>query len=509
LKGAYHRQCIGCHERQSTAAVAPTGCRGCHQAWVPDHARLVSFDGVPGPRDVTRGCLSCHARVGHDVLKTAHWNWRGNSPVLAGRERRTDVSLTLVVNNYCLAIGSNLQQCAACHIGYGGVDLSFDFSNAEHIDCLVCHDTTGMYGKDLSRGGLPNPGIDLVTVAKRVGRPSRRTCGWCHFHSGGSPNAKHGDLEPGLAENGTALDVHMGSLDMRCQECHTTTSHRIAGRSMTAPAVEGEVACEQCHGTSPHGVTGVLSRHLDDHVRAVACETCHIPSFARVTPTLLRRDYSTAGQDREAALDQFGMAEYDKRFGTLAWGRQVVPVYLWYDGSRNAALVGDAIDPSAAPLPLNAPVADKRNPMARIFPFKAHTAVQPYDTRNRVLAVPTLLDDYWVNFDWGRAIAAGMTRVNVPYSGQYGFVETRMYSALHHGVVPAKQALGCADCHAAASIACTRCHAKAAGMDLPEHRRPVYPEIQRRLDFEALGYPGDPALVGGRFYIGVGRGEPR
>ncbi len=45
-------------------------------------------------------------------------------------------------------------------------------------------------------------------------------------------------------------------------------------------------------------------------------------------------------------------------------------------------------------------------------------------------------------------------------------------------------------------------------MDLPAHRLPVYPEAKHRIDFKALGYPDDPALVGGRFYIAIGRGSP-
>jgi hypothetical protein len=45
-------------------------------------------------------------------------------------------------------------------------------------------------------------------------------------------------------------------------------------------------------------------------------------------------------------------------------------------------------------------------------------------------------------------------------------------------------------------------------MDLPEHRRAVYPDVKNRIDFKALGYPDDPALVGGRFYITFGRGTP-
>ncbi len=507
LKGAYHRQCIGCHERQLKPASAPTECSACHHPWTPDHSILVSLKDKPSPQEVTQTCLSCHPKVGQDLLKTAHWNWKGYSPTLAGYEHRTDISLRLMVNNYCVAIGSNLQQCMSCHIGYGGVDDRYDFKNPANIDCLVCHDTTGQYRKDPKKGGFPDPSLDLVAISQKVGRPSRQACGACHFYSGGAANAKHGDLEPALAEMNTPIDMHMGTLNMRCQDCHTTAEHRIAGMSLTAPAVEGRVNCEKCHGLTPHGVAGPLSRHLDDHIRNIACETCHIPSFARLSPTLLHRDYSAAGQDRPDVRDRYGMPTYDKKFGALTWGKDLVPTYLWYDGTRNAALVGDKIDPSS-PVLLNAPVGEKRSPAARIYPFKVHSGVQPYDTENKTLALPNFLEDYWVNFDWAKAIAEGMKRVGLPYSGKYGFAETRMYSSIHHEVVPARKALGCSDCHSSEAITCTRCHKKAEGMDLPAHRLPVYPEVKHRIDFKALGYPDDPALVGGRFYITIGRGSP-
>jgi len=507
LKGAYHRQCIGCHERQLKPASAPTACNSCHHPWTPDHGVLVSLPARPGAQDVTRGCLSCHAKTGQDILNTAHWTWKGYSPTLKGYEHRIDIGLTVMVNNTCISIGSNMQACASCHIGYGWVDAKFDFTDAANIDCLVCHDTTGMYRKDPSRGGLPDEALDLAAIARKVGRPSRQACGSCHFVSGGGHYTRHGDLEPALVDPPADLDVHMGGLKMRCQNCHQAVEHRIAGMSMSAPAVEGRVGCEKCHGPSPHGVAGALSRHLDDHIKAVACETCHIPSIARASPTLLRRDYSAAGADRAGTLDSHGMPQYDKRFGTLTWGKDIVPTYLWSDGTRNASLVGDTINPSA-PVVLNAPVGEKRNPAARIFPFQVHAAVQPYDTVNKVLALPKLLDGYWIDFDWSKAIASGMAQVKVPYSGQFGFVETRMYSAVHHEVAAAKQALGCADCHAVDAITCTRCHKGAAGMDLPEHRRAVYPRVKSRIDFKALGYPDDPARVGGRFYAALGRGTP-
>ena len=508
LKGAYHRQCIGCHERQLKPASAPTACNGCHHPWTPDHGVLVSLPAKATAQDVTRTCLSCHAKTGQDILNTAHWTWKGYSPTLKGYEHRIDISLTLMVNNSCIAIGSNMQACASCHIGYGWVDAKFDFKNPANIDCLVCHDTTGTYRKEPGRGGLPDPSLDLAAIVKKVGRPSRQACGSCHFASGGGgPYTKHGDLEPALANPPAELDAHMGALKMRCQDCHQTTDHRISGMSMSAPAVEGRVGCEKCHGQTPHGVAGVLSRHLDNHIKAVACETCHIPSIAHGSPTLLRRDYSSAGSDRAVTLDRYGMPQYDKRFGTLTWGKDLVPVYLWSDGTRNASMVGDRIDPSA-PVVLNAPGGEKRNPAARIFPFQVHAAVQPYDTVNKVMALPKLLDGYWLDFNWSKAIASGMQQVNVPYSGKFGFVETRMYSAVHHEVAAAKQALGCADCHAVDAITCTRCHRGAVGMDLPAHRRAVYPEVKGRIDFKALGYPDDPALAGGRFYISLGRGAP-
>ncbi len=507
LKGAYHRQCIGCHERQRPPLFAPTACSSCHHPWVPDHAPLVALDGRPAPQEVTRACLECHPKVGTDLLGSAHWNWKGQSPTLVGYQHRTDISLSLIVNNYCIAIGANQYACTACHIGYGSRDDSFDLDDPTNIDCLICHDTTGTYRKDLLQGGMPDPELDLVAIAKKVGRPSRAACGACHFYSGGAPNAKHGDLGPSLAAPPTDLDMHMGTLDMRCQDCHTTDRHRIAGMSQTAPAVEGRVRCEKCHGPAPHGITGMLGQHLNDHVRTIACETCHIPTIARVDPTLLRRDYSTAGRDLPVQKDRYGMPAYDKRFGTMTWGKDIVPEYLWTDGTRRAALLGDRIDPSRV-ADLNAPVGEKRNPNARIFPFKAYTAVQPLDTERRILAIPKLMENYWVNFDWHQAITEGMKAVGLEYSGKYGFTETRMYSSIHHEVVPAKAALGCADCHSAEAVNCVRCHRGAAGMDRPEHTRKMYPQVGRRMDFKALGYPDDPAITGGRFFTALGRGTP-
>lgn len=507
LKGAYHRQCIGCHAEQPAGANAPTDCVSCHHPLTPDHSGLVTFTGAPTPAQVTAQCIHCHDTASRDVLKTAHWNWKGQTPDIAGHEHSISVGLDNTIDNYFINMGPNLAHFSQLHIGYGTLDSSYDYRDAAAIDCLVCHDTTGQYQKDGATGGMPVKGLDLAAIAAKVGRPGRAQCGGCHFYTGGGANVKHGDLEPALAKPGTGLDVHMGMMDMRCQDCHRTSRHQVAGMSFAAPVVEGRVACEDCHGPRPHGITGALSRHLDDHVRGVACETCHIPRFAREQATRLSTDFSQAGQDRPAVPDALGMPTYDKNFGTLTWGRNVTPVYRWFNGHRETRLVGDKIDP-AATVSLNTPLGERQNPQARIYPFKIHTAQLPYDSESNSLVAPLLWDGLWKDFDWARAITAGMKRTGLPFSGKAGFVQTEMYTSLHHAVPPAKEALGCTDCHALPAVTCRRCHKDAGGMDQPAHTRMVYPEVKNRIDFKALGYKDDPALIGGRFYIYLGRGRP-
>jgi hypothetical protein len=137
------------------------------------------------------------------------------------------------------------------------------------IDCFACHHTTGTYRKAGLGGGLPADGVDPDQVPHHVGRPSRAARGRCHLHSGGGANVKHGDPEPVLAEAPADLDVHMGRYDVLCQDSHTTTDPRNAGRSLSAPATEGPVACSD--------------RHAAD---AVLCEHCHRSAAGLEEPVL-------------------------------------------------------------------------------------------------------------------------------------------------------------------------------------------------------------------------------
>lgn len=508
LKGAYHRQCIGCHATQPAGANAPTDCNSCHHPLTPDHSSLVLLPSTATTQQVTERCLACHETVGQDILKTAHWNWKGRTPDIAGHEHSVNVGLNNTIDSYFISMGPNIAHFSAFHIGTGIPGGSFDYRNPSGIDCLICHDITGEHSRRGATGNQEVVHTNLSsTAAAVVGRAGRVQCGGCHFYTGGGPNFKHGDLEPSLARPTAELDVHMGMVDMRCQDCHKVSKHQVAGLSFATPAVEGRTTCEDCHGSTPHGITGFLSRHLDDHVRSLSCEACHIPQFAREYPTLMATDFSQAGRDQQVISNTMGLPTYDKKFGALAWGRNVVPEYRWFDGTREIRMVGDRIS-AAETVNLSAPIGERQSPQSRIYPFKVHRAVLPYDAERKTLVAPRLWDGYWQDFNWTNAIAGGMNDMGQPFSGKVGFIKTVMYSGLHHTVPPASQALSCTDCHAIEAVNCRRCHQKAEGMDQPAHTRMVYPDATNRMNFKALGYQDDPALIGGRFYMRLGRGRP-
>jgi len=434
-------------------------------AQVEDHAARTDHSALmPGPyetgSDVTRACLQCHTTEGHEVLNTAHWQWEGEPADLPGRDEPVRMGKKNVINNFCISVQSNWSGCTSCHAGYGWEDDTFDFSNEEAVDCLVCHEQTGQYAK--AAGGYPAPEVDLAAAAQSVTTPSRDNCGGCHFRGGGGDAVKHGDLDATLSNPRARVDVHMGSHDLVCIDCHTTQDHAMKGRALSVSVdPTNEVQCTDCHLAEPHA-----DARLNNHVSAVACATCHIPQVAIREATKTHWDWSTAGQDLPENAH-----EYLKKKGSFEYQAELVPDYLWFNGRGDRYLLGDTFDP-ATDLELNPPLGGIGDPEARIWPFKVHRAVQPYDTENLTLLVPKTVGDggYWEDFDWDQAFRLGAQATGVPYSGEYGWANTVMYWPLSHMVQPARNALQCRDCHSETG----------------------------RMDWQALGYPGDPAQWGSR-----------
>lgn len=441
-------------------------------AWVAllaqeDHSEFIEGP-FSSPQEVTETCLMCHDGIDQDIMRTTHWTWMGKEFVDAnGVARRAGKQN--IINNFCISLSSNWARCTSCHIGYGWEDENFDFTNGNNIDCLVCHDQTGTYKKTPTGAGMPDPSVDLVKVAQNVGRSSNASCGACHFYGGGGNGVKHGDLNKSLLEPSRDLDVHMGGAGLSCSDCHAGENHQILGASHGSLASgSNHINCIDCHGEDPHA-----KKILNSHVSSVACETCHIPAFAREEPTKTWWDWSSAGQNRPEKTDALGMPVYDKKKGDFRWENNVVPDYHWHNGQAEYYQLGEPIDPYEA-VQINRLSGKKEDPAAKITPFKLMRGKQIYDAENNYLITPKLFgpDGYWATFNWGSAAELGMAESNLPYSGKYGFIETAMYLPVNHMVAPAKESLRCADCHTQ--------------------------KESKKLDWKALGYEDDPMRAGGR-----------
>jgi octaheme c-type cytochrome (tetrathionate reductase family) len=438
-----------------------------------DHSTLIQGPFRNGP-EVTKACLQCHEKQASDFMKTVHWTWSSRQKI-GGKD--VDLGKINAVNNFCIALPSNEPRCTSCHAGYGWKDASFDFSKPENVDCLVCHDTTGTYKKLPAGAGHPAykdlelppksgkvwPAVDLLKVARSVGKTSRETCGACHFFGGGGDHVKHGDLDSSLVKPTRAMDVHMGGANMTCTSCHRAEKHVIPGKALSV-SVSGSgltLNCTDCHAGTPHK----NNPRLDMHVDRIACQTCHVPTFARTLPTKVWWDWSTAGKDQMVVKDRYGLPTYDKMKGDFRWAKDVVPVYIWFNGSSERVLMGEKVDASKI-VHLNNPNGSRADRASKITPFKLMRGKQPYDSSTGQIAVPHLFGPggYWQTYDWSTAIGNGMKLAGLNYSGNFGWVETDMYWKVNHMVVPKAQALRCDDCH----------------------------QARGRMDWKALGYGSDP-----------------
>lgn len=415
------------------------------------------------PQDVTLACLECHADAANDIMKTAHWKWESQPVKIEGHSEPAKIGKKNLINNFCIGIRGNWASCTICHIGYGWGDESFDFHRQENVDCLICHDWSGTYVKGSK--GLPAKGVDLLAAAKQVGYPRRDNCGICHIYGGGGMGVKHGDLDNTLVNPSDDLDVHMGKHNLLCIDCHKTEKHDIKGKAFSVSVDhQNGITCTGCHEEIPH-----KDRRINTHLSSIACQTCHIPSYARKAATKTDWDWSKAG-DPNRPDDPH---EYLKIKGEFIYGKNIIPEYFWFKLKSRRYLLGDKIDPGQVTV-LNDPLGDIRDKKAKIWPFKIHRAKQPFDSVNNYLLQPITSGKggYWTEFDWDKALRLGAKATGIQYSGQYGFAETHMYWPLSHMVAPTRQALTCTDCHGE----------------------------KGRMNWQALGYKDDPEKLGGRFH---------
>jgi octaheme c-type cytochrome (tetrathionate reductase family) len=430
-----------------------------------DHSKMeILKQNFTSGDQITQACLSCHTDASMQFEETIHWTWK----VPSEKEGVMNGKAGHAINNFCIS-GNAMEDkgCLSCHAGWNGTE--------GEVNCLACHGKEKFNYKEAFEDlkafkGDDDP--DTLEIAKEIQAevsnavhqitlPQRENCGECHFKGGGGDGVKHGDLDTSLAKPNKMLDVHMAAegADFTCTRCHTTVKHNIAGRLYTRPAaakrtslIEDDMAtkitCESCHSNLPHKTAS----KMNDHTDRVACQSCHIPEYARVNPTKMWWDWTKAGDLKDGkpyvVEGEFGKPTYKSIKGEFRWAKNVQPEYFWYNGSFANTGIKDKIDPAAI-VEVSHPLGDKNDPDARIHPFKIHRGKQPYDKINKQIVAPLLSGPkgFWTTFDMNDAIVRGNKTLDVPYSGEFDYVETTYAFPITHMVAPRENALDCNECH--------------------------------------------------------------
>jgi len=425
--------------------------------------------------EVTTACLACHNQAGEQIQKNIHWTWNYHNKKtgqLLGKEN--------LINNFCSNARGNEGMCAQCHISYGAKNFKLPKKQSQ-IDCLVCHDSTGKYYKLPPTKGSPacsilsanKKPIDWKTTAQSVALPERKNCGSCHFFGGGGDNVKHGDLSSVLTNPPLEVDVHMSpdGQNFSCTACHVTKNHQWSGSryQMLAKDMKGTgkpgfrrnaTSCESCHGLKPHPENSVTHLALNTHVKRVACQSCHIPEFARGgVATRTFWDWRTAGRTKDGkGFMEDDYVQGDGKHRETYWsikgsfenGENIVPYYAWFNGESVYTTVDTYFDPNQ-PVDINHIEGAANDPYSRIWPFKRMETWLMYDKQYNNLVYTHLWGDddesFWGNFDLPKAVAKGMRDENLPFSGEVGFIKTYSYWPTTHMVAPKGDAVACMECH--------------------------------------------------------------
>jgi len=394
-------------------------------------------------------CLACHLEEAGQVHGSVMYQWTGQSPQMTtGPGSQGKISGG--VNSYCINILGDWQVCGNCHLGLGSLpEETPTQEQLENIDCMLCHQQEYRRKKV---GGVFVPDLDAMSITmdqavETVHLPVRYNCLQCHAKAGGGDAVKRGDLALAqVATTDDVYDVHMATTgaNLMCQSCHVFTDHRVAGRGSDLRPTDSpvELLCTNCHAdmAAPEGHEG---SSIDRHIARVACQTCHIPVFAKDaldTAATEATETHRTWLDTHSTEPPFHPAAttYNDLTPTYRFWNRLNASYLLYDVAR--------WDPTTGRYPTSRPVGSVADPDSKLYPFKYKTAQQPLTTAgSQLIALDTA-----VFFATGDPIAAteqGLVNMGLASDEPFEWVETDTYQMLNHQVSPSEQALGCGDCH--------------------------------------------------------------
>lgn len=403
-----------------------------------------------GFADYPAACVRCHPGAAADVLQSTHYRWLGEAPDMVNGAGLQQGKLSNALNSYCINIKGNWAGCGVCHVGRGKRPDD-PTAGTENIDCLVCHSEEYARARVRLADGSMGVAAPTDSMVRNLHLPTRATCLLCHAKAGGGDGVKRGDLSLATATNANpSFDVHMNTrgTDLPCQSCHVFRNHRVIGkgsdlRATDDPARGSEIRCVTCHA-GKDGTSGHATAKIGSHVAHVACQTCHIPSYAKVA-TEVRRDWRRHADGTPAdGISGPGHPWTEK-------AANLTPEYVFWNRLSDNALLGDdaglTYDAARRTYPTSRPIGDVQDRGSKIYPFKYKVAIQPKtDNGNQLIALDTA--EYLKRSgNVGTAIGKGLAATGLSATEPYTWVTTDTLQLLNHGVAPAAQALACGSCH--------------------------------------------------------------
>ena len=366
-----------------------------------------------------------------------------NGPDIQGK-------LDIGVNSYCINTTGNWNGCGACHAGLGArPETTMTTNQLENIDCLICHQDEY---KRKKVDGVFIPDTAAMTISMRLAAqtihlPTRQGCLQCHAKGGGGDNFKRGDMTLAHGKtNDRNFDVHMATsgANLTCQKCHTTENHLMAGRGsdLRPTDLDIEMSCVDCH-EGKDTASGHSNRNIGRHVARVACQSCHIPTYAKNASDTVATEETESHRDWQQPHFTGSTPIHPK----ITMDGDLSPKYRWWDGRSRSYLLFDQVPtPITGPITTSEPIGTVESSAAKLYPFKHKTALQPFDsTGHQLVALDT--SEYFATGDYFEAIKDGLENMGRPRSASVEWVTTDTYQLITHEISPANKALNCTDCH--------------------------------------------------------------
>ncbi|MBI5685075.1 MAG: hypothetical protein HZC54_08330 [Verrucomicrobia bacterium] len=438
------------------------------------HAGITVYDGPAT-------CIACHEQQAREMFGSVHYQEMGATPNITNLSGPAGKGANggRVMNSYCgTPTTSSRATCATCHVGNGRIpSTQISAEQLLNIDCLLCHQdaykrvpappyqTVTMPGPAGSTHTIQTvvedatgfqfvPDVAKMTtsildVARSVHRPTRASCLRCHAGAGGSDGGKRGDISTVTANPPVTSDIHMSpqGMDLACADCHSAGQHRVMGRGVDLRPNDSpdRLTCARCHGERPHGDYNARnSSSRDLHATRVACQTCHIPKFAKDTSTEMERNWIVPHFSPTACRGQGGWVPSEVR------ASNVTPIYKWFDGTSYAHVLGQPLlQVALGDYALALPNGSAKTANSKIYPMKLHRSNSARHVATGQM-IPHSTFTYFTSGDFAKAVAEGQRQSGL--DGAYTVVKVHEYQTINHGVENAANALKCGACHQASGL---------------------------------------------------------